>query len=209
MAFLKNFLFGKPGKFEQRSTLAPQQQQLFGQLTGALQGQKTGGAFGNLADYYQGLLSGTGPDFEAFAAPEQRQFREQTIPGLSEQFAGMGSGALSSSGFRNAAVGAGADLGERLGALRAQLRQQGAAGLQQMGQFGLSPQFQENLYRQGQPGLADYVGQGIGTGLGAFGGGGYGMAGNWLNNRFGRNRNQDPSMLYKSIDPRDVPTRSY
>jgi len=104
-----------------------------------------------------------------------RQFNEQTIPGLAEQFAGMGSGGLSSSGFRNAAVNAGTDLSERLGALRAQLRQQGAQGLMGIGQQGLG-QFNENIYQQGQPGLFDTLGQGLGSSLGGLG---FGIGQNW------------------------------
>lgn len=165
-----SFFTGTPGRFEQRSTLGPEQQGLYAQMQAALQGRGAGGAFGTSADYYRNLLSDDSADFNAFAAPEQRRFREEIIPGLSEQFAGMGSGGLSSSGFRNAAVNAGTDLSERLGAIRAQLRQQGAQGLNQMGQFGLG-NFNENIYRPGQPGLFDTIGQGIGSAIGQFGGG--------------------------------------
>lgn len=165
-----SFFTGTPGRFEQRSTLGPEQQDLYAQMQAALRGKGAGGAFGQSADYYRNLLSDDSADFNAFAAPEQRRFREETIPGLSEQFAGMGAGGLSSSGFRNAAVGAGTDLSERLGAIRAQLRQQGAQGLNQMGQFGLG-NFNENIYRPGQPGLFDTIGQGIGNAIGQFGGG--------------------------------------
>jgi hypothetical protein len=185
----QSWFAGTPGKYEQKSTLGPEQQGLYQQMQQALQGQGAGGAFGQAADYYRGLLSDDSADFQAFAAPEQRRFREETIPGLSEQFAGMGSGGLSSSGFRNAAVNAGTDLSERLGSIRAQLRQQGAQGLNQMGQFGLG-NFNENIYRQGQPGLVDTLGQGLGIAGAMYGGpGGAAMgnaAGNWLSSGFGR-----------------------
>ena len=156
-----SFFTGTPGRNEQLSTLSPQQQQLFQQLLQAISGPGAGGAFGQAGDYYRNLLSDNPEDFNAFAAPELRRFREQTIPGLAEQFAGMGSGALSSSGFRNAAVGAGTDLSERLGALRAQLRQQGASGLMGLGGQGFQPTV-ENVYRQGQPGLVDAIGPALG-----------------------------------------------
>lgn len=201
MPFFKEigkFFRGTPGKYEQRSTLRPEQQGLFDQMQSALQGKGAGGAFGQTADYYRGLMSDDSADFQAFAAPEQRRFNEETIPGLSEQFAGMGSGGLSSSGFRNAAVSAGTDLSERLGSIRAQLRQQGAQGLQQLGQFGLSPQFQENIYKQGQPGLLDYGAQAVGTAAGMYGGGaagGLAQGANWL-----RNRKQDTSKIYGGGD---------
>lgn len=198
MPFLKELgkLFkGKPGRYEQRSTLGPEQQGLYQQMQSALQGRGAGGAFGDVADYYRNLLSNENADFDAFAAPEMRRFREEIIPGLSEQFAGMGSGGLTSSGFRNAAVSAGTDLSERLGAIRAQLRQQGAQGLAGLGQFGLSPQFQENIYRPGQPGLIDTAGQALGNAASQFGPGAIGQGFNWLQNRFG-NKRQDTSQIY-------------
>lgn len=170
-----SWLFGRSGKYRQRSTLGPSQQPLFNQMQSALQGRGAGGAFGNIADYYRGLMSDDSADFQAFAAPEQRRFREETIPGLSEQFAGMGAGNLSSSGFRNAAVSAGTDLSERLGAIRAQLRQQGVQGLQNLAQFGLSPQFTANYYEPGTTGFMGYVGQGLGGALAGAAGGIPGM----------------------------------
>lgn len=161
---LSQFFTGTPESFEQKSTLSPEQQDLFKQLLAAIQGQGAGGAFGNSADYYRDLLSDNSQNFNAFAAPEQRRFNEQTIPGLAEQFAGYGAGSLSSSGFRNAAVNAGTDLSERLGAIRAQLRQQGAAGLAGLGQQGLG-QYTQNIHRPRQPGFLEHVGEGIGKAL--------------------------------------------
>lgn len=185
-----SFLFGRRGKYKQRSTLAPEQQGLFAQLQAALQGQGAGGAFGNVADYYRDLMSNDSQAFNAFAAPEQRRFKEDIIPGLSEQFAGMGAGGLSSSGFRNAGIQAGTDLSERLGAIRAQLRQQGAKGLSNLGQFGLSPQFNENYYEAGKPGLIDAAGPALGAAGAAFGGPAGAAAGqavgNWVSSRFGK-----------------------
>jgi hypothetical protein len=160
------FFSGTPERFEQVSRLRPTQEPLYQQLISSAQGPGAGGAFGTAADYYRGLLSNESPDINAFAAPELRRFNQQTIPGLAEQFAGMGSGALSSSGFRNAAVNAGADLSERLGAIRAQLRQQGAQGLQNLASQGLQ-QFSENIFRPPQEG---FLGQALGPALGAIGG---------------------------------------
>jgi hypothetical protein len=79
-----------------------------------------------------------------------------------------------------------------------------------MGQFGLSPQFQENIYQQGQPGLLDYGAQALGTAAGMYGGGaagGLAQGANWLRNKFGRGSQQDTSGLYKTLDPRDVQNR--
>ncbi len=136
----------KKEKFENKPTLRKDQEPLYRQLQAAGMGQGAGGAFGESADYYRNLLSNQPQDFESFAAPEMRRFNEQIIPGLSAQFAGLGSGALSSSAFRNAAIGAGTDLSERISAIRANLRQGAAQGLQNIGQFGLSP-FSGNVYR--------------------------------------------------------------
>lgn len=173
-----SFMSGTPGSFGQRSLLTRQQRGVHGQLTNAAMARGGGGAFGTAADYYRDLLSDNSSTANQMMAPEMRRFNEQIIPDLSEQFAGMGSGGLSSSGFRNAAVGAGTDLSERLGAIRANLRQQGAAGLAGIGQQALNP-VMENYYRQGQPGFGQMIAPAIGTAVGAyFGGPGGAMAGN-------------------------------
>lgn len=154
---VNNFLFGTPERTE--SSLMKEQMPLYQQLLASSQGQGAGGAFGNAADYYYGNLSNNPQDFQAFAAPEMRQFREQIVPDLAEQFAGMGSGGLSSSGFRNAAVNAGTDLSERLGAIRAQLRSQAAQGLTGLGQLGLQDR---KVIRPGTPGFLQSAAPGIG-----------------------------------------------
>lgn len=161
----RNALFGRGESFQQRSRLDKAQQPLYQQLLGASQGPGAEGAFGQSADYYRDLLSNDSQTNQMLGAPEMRQFNEQIIPGLAEQFAGMGSGGLSSSGFRNAAVGAGADLAERLGSIRAQLRSQGAAGLQGIGQAGLGD-FTNNIHRPATSGLLGGLAQGAGQGLG-------------------------------------------
>lgn len=176
-------LFGKKGKMGQRSLLGKEQQPLYQQLLAANQGRGAGGSFGTSADYYRDLLSNDSADLQAFQAPEMRNFNENIIPQLSEQFAGMGSGGLDSSSFRNAAVNAGTDLSERLGALRAQLRQQGAQGLQGIGQQGLQ-NFNENYQTADEPGLLGQIAGPL-TGGALFGGlgGGSGLMsgfGNWL-----------------------------
>lgn len=162
MSSLSNFFFGSPGKIQQQSTLGKEQQGLYNQLLKAGMGQGAGGAFGQSADYYRGLLSNDSADFNAFAAPELRRFRQETVPGLAEQFAGFGSGALSGSGFRNAALNASTDLSERLAAIRAGLRQQGAQGLMNIGQQGLGS-YNENIYMQPTTGFLGSIGQGLGA----------------------------------------------
>lgn len=186
-----SFWTGSQGKFNQQSLLDKSQQPLYNQLQQANLGPGAGGSFGEAGDYYRSLLQNDNDTFNSFQAPELRRFREQTIPDLSEQFAGMGSGGLSSSGFRNAAVNAGTDLSERLGAIRAQLRQQGAQGLQSLGQQGLQ-QFNENVYTQGQPGALQGLFSGLGQGLGMTGGaalgGGYSSGIGSLSSLFGKSQ---------------------
>lgn len=149
------------------STLNPQQQSAFSQLLAALQplGQSS-------ASYYQNLLSGSPEAFSAFEAPYKRQFEEETIPGLSERFAGLG--ALSSSGFQQALGQAGAGLSENLAALRGGLQNQaagqGMSGLQNL--LGMSTQSlvpkQLSFLKQLLTSLSGGVGQGIGMLPGLF-----------------------------------------
>lgn len=64
--------------------------------------------------------------FNSFEAPLQRQFQEETVPGLANRFAGMGSGgALGSTGFRNQLAREGSNLSTNIGALRGGMQQQG------------------------------------------------------------------------------------
>lgn len=189
MSFISDFLFGTPEKRENVSLLRKEQEPLYQQAVKAGLGRGAGGAFGEAADYYRNLLSDDSADYNAFAAPALRQFREDIVPGLSEQFAGMGAGGLSSSGFRNAQVAAGTDLAERLGALRANLRQQGAQGLQGIGQVGLQ-NFSQNMVTQ--PGSQGFLAPALGAvgtaALGPIGGAIGNMAGNWMQNSFGGNK---------------------
>lgn len=181
-------LSGTKSKMKQYPTLTKSQQGLHQQLINALSKPGAGGAFGQSADYYRDLLDPNSQTAQEMFAPEQRYFNEDVIPGLSEQFAGMGAGNLSSSGFRNAAVGAGTDLAERLGAIRAQLKQQGAQGLSNLGSQGLHP-IVENVYKQGQPGILEQAAPLLGgiAGTMAFGPAG-GAAGYQAGSMF-KNRN--------------------
>jgi len=158
-----DFLTGTPASDYQQTTLGPEQIPLYEQSVNAGMRPGAGGAFGTSADYYRDLLSNNPEDYQRFMAPEMRQFNEQIIPGLSEQFAGMGSGGLSSSGFRNAAVNAGTDLSERLGQIRANLRQQGAQGLFSIGQQGLN-QYLENIHQPASGGFLQSAAPGIAQG---------------------------------------------
>lgn len=95
--------------------------------------------------------------FQAFEAPLQRQFEEQTVPDLANRFASMGSGgALGSTGFRNQLAREGSNLSTNIAALRGGLQQQ---GVNQSLQYAQQP-FQNlmNLYSQalGQPVMNQY-----------------------------------------------------
>lgn len=172
----KEFFTGSPEKHKRVSTLLPEQQGLFEQLQDALQGQGAGGAFGEGADYLYSILNDNPELMDQFFAPETQRYQQETIPGLAEQFAGMGSGGLSSSGFRNASVRAGADLSERLAALRAGLKQQASQSLFGLGQQGLGNFSQDVVSRQGSPGFLGSVSPAIGSTAGSAIGGPIGGA---------------------------------
>lgn len=181
-----DFLTGTPEKRENVSTLREEQEPLYNQAINAGMGRGAGGAFGSAADYYYNNLSDNPADFDKFAAPALRQYNEDIVPGLSEQFAGMGAGGLSSSGFRNAQIQGATDLSERLGALRAQLRQNSAQGLQNIGQTGLQNYSQNMVTEQGSPGFLGTIAPVIGSIAGSyFGGPAGGAAGNAAGNAVG------------------------
>ena len=185
---MAGFWTGTPEKHERVSTLLPEQQKSYQQLQNASQGKGAGGAFGQSADYYRNLLSDDSADYNAFAAPQLRQYNQDIVPGLSEQFAGMGAGGLSSSGFRNAQVQGATDLSERLGAIRANLRQQGAQGLQGIGQSALGNFSQDVVTQPGSEGFISQIAPALGTAAGAFFGGPAGAAigggiGSWISGK--------------------------
>jgi hypothetical protein len=80
-----------------------------------------GSAYGGALDLLKQYLNPDSHMFQSLAAPHMRQFNEQTIPGIAEQFAGGGAmgGGLSSSGFAQSLGAAGGGLQERLAALQA------------------------------------------------------------------------------------------
>lgn len=193
MSAISRFFFGKPGEVEQVPRLNQQQQQLINQLIGGLGGQGgqggQGGALqaglGNLTDLLQG-----GPEaLEAFQAPAIRQFQEQIIPGIAEQFAGAD--ALDSSGFRQSLSQAGAGLAENLAAQRGGLQQNALSQLLSFLGISQQPQF-ENVFRPQEQGflqgLAPGIGKGIGAGLTGGVGGLIGGAGSLISSLIGGNK---------------------
>lgn len=106
-------------------------QQIIGQLQGGL-----GQANQQGQNYMQDLMNPNSQAVNQFTQPYMNQFEQQTIPGISERFAGMGAmgGGLASSGFGQALSSAGGNLQTNLAALKAGLGQQAASQL--MGQYG-------------------------------------------------------------------------
>lgn len=163
MAVLGPIMQGVMGQGGQMgSTFNPQQQNFMQQgLSGLNPGM---GNIQNNQNYQNGQdwLSSLFNDpefFKSFEAPLMRQFEEETIPGLANRFAGMGSGgSLGSTAFRNQLGREGSTLHEKIGALRGGLQQQGTNQalqyaqaptsnyLQQLQQF-LQPT--QNTYQQG------------------------------------------------------------
>jgi hypothetical protein len=205
----RKFLTGSPEKHENVSTLRPEQEQGFQNLQDAANGRGASGAFGEAADYYRNNLSDNPADFAAFAAPGLRQYNEEIVPGISEQFAGMGSGGLSSSGFRNAQIQGATDLSERLGALRANLRHSSAQGLQGIGQASLGNFSKDAITEQGSEGLLAAAAPAIGTAIGSFAGpagtAAGNAAGNWFKNSMGGNKVGQNSSPYGSGQPQASP----
>ena len=158
-----SFWAGNDEEHNRVPTLLPNQIPLQEQQVQAAQGPGAGGAFGDAADYWRNNLSDNPQDLEAFTKPEMRKYNEQIIPDLAEQFAGMGAGGLSSSGFQNASVAAGTDLQERLGALRANIRQNAASNLYNAGQGALGNYSQDVMTKQGTEGAGTSIAQGIGA----------------------------------------------
>jgi hypothetical protein len=109
---------------------------LLGGPIGGIVGGGLGQAGGNLLqDYFKQnspaeqaraqllqQLQGQAPyqrvNFDPIAQEEMRRFNRDVVPGIANQFAGLGG--LNSSGYRQALSGAGQDLQTRLAALRAQ-----------------------------------------------------------------------------------------
>ena len=124
------FWLGSPEETHQLPAISGPQEQYLNQIL-----QMLGGLGPDIQSYFSDLFSQSPEAFEKFAAPARRQFEEQIVPSIAEQFAG--SGALSSSGFAQALGGAGAGLTERLAMMREGLKGQGIQQMQGLGQLGL------------------------------------------------------------------------
>lgn len=161
MSFM-DFMFGRGPQMQNVNLLTPQQQQLQGQY-GAMAGQG-GDAYFN---YLMSILSNDPGAFEQFERPIMRQFEQQVVPGISERFAGMGSGgAMSSSGLNQSLGQAGQQLSENLAAMRQGLKMQAGQGVMSM----LNPAMQQSFQPQQQSGqmgwLPMFMAQAAGSYLG-------------------------------------------
>lgn len=196
-------LFGSQPKIQQLPNMAPYQQQSFQNAIENPIDQNP--LYKSGADYLQRILSNDPSAFQAFESPLMRQFQEQIVPMISQQFAGLGTGAgsLNSSGFQQSLAHEAGSLSDRLAAQRAQLQQgaaQQALGYAQqpysntLGFSQVSPfQYAET---PGSQGLIGGIAQGIGQGAGqAFGmgplAGLFGGIGNWFGG--GNPQSQRPS----------------
>jgi len=126
-SLIEKFWPGKNSKekYEQIPNMSGGQNDLLSQLMSGLGGGDTGGGpMGQGMDWLSKILGG---DTESFEKPMMRDFNENIIPGMKEQFSSAGAGSQGSSAFGQQMGAQGAGLMERLGAMRGGL-QQGAMG---------------------------------------------------------------------------------
>ena len=154
---------GTQGGYQQLGTQNNQQQQLFAQLLGGL-----GGAQGSGLEWLQRILSGEEGAFEDYEAPYKQQFEQETIPGIAERFAGMGTGgSQNSSGMQQTMGQAGRELTQNIASLRGGLQQNAMGMLQGMMGQAQQPTF-ENIYQQPTTGIVPGMAQGMGQGASSY-----------------------------------------
>lgn len=164
-----------PSGYDKIDALTPEQGSFLQQLMQMLGGMGMQGGQAGI-QHYLDILSNKPGAFEAFEAPMKRQFNEQVMPGIAEQFAGVGG--LSSSAFPQQMAQAGKGLSENLASMRAGLQGQAAqglmGGLQGLGGLGLGTKaFGFAPKQSGMFGnLFGGMGGGLGQGMGMMGGGG-------------------------------------
>ncbi len=122
---------GKEGEF--KSTYNPGQLSNIDDINNYIKSQMGGGNqdITQNQNYQQGSqwlndLFNDPEFFKSFEAPLQRQFEEETVPGLANRFASMGSGgSTGSTAFRNQLGREGSNLSTNIAALRGGMQQQG------------------------------------------------------------------------------------
>jgi hypothetical protein len=156
---------GTSGGYGQQTIQNPQQQQLMSQLLSGLGGAQESGM-----EWLQKMLSGDEGAFSDYEAPFMRQFEQETMPGIAERFAGMGSGgSQNSSAMQQTMAQAGGELSQNLASLRGGLQQNAMGLLQGMMGQGYQPTF-ENTYQQPTTGIIPGMIQGAGQGVSSYAG---------------------------------------
>ncbi len=178
-----SFFTGTPEQIQQYSRYDPTQQQIYQNVTQPGAQLEQNPLFQQGSQFLQSLMSG---DMSAFQAPLLQQFEQDIVPGISEQFAGLGMGA--SSGLNQTLARAAENLGGQLGQQRSQLmmslmpqalQYSQAPFQQQMDLLGLQPQGQ--YLSPGQEGIGQPLLRGAGALAGtAIGGPVAGVAGSYL-----------------------------
>lgn len=122
MPSFSEFLFGSRDKLKKQNRLTDEGfKSLQDFFTGG--GIESNPLFNQGNDFLMKLLSGDPEMMSEFQQPYLNEFNQQTIPGLAEQFAGLGG--TSSSGFNNSITQAASGLQSNLAALRGKMQQEG------------------------------------------------------------------------------------
>lgn len=179
------YLSGNKDKVKNINQLTPEQQQLLQNYAQQIMGmQAPGGAYDLAQQYNTKLLSGDPEAYERWAAPYRQEFEQETIPMLSERFAGigggLGGGVMGSSGFGQAIGGAGAKFQSNLAHLYENIRQQAADRIygqyNNLGQNVMGTRAFEPAYQPGSTGFGGQAGAAIMQGLGQY-------TGQWLGDK--------------------------
>ena len=163
---------GTEDQMKQFEQFSPEQQDFFKNIFSQLQGGQIGQGYQQGMSGLQDLLDPSSEAMSRFADPYMKQFQQQTVPGLAEQFAGAGAtgGALSSSGFGQALGGAGSQLQTQLAGMKSQLQRQAIGDIfgqyNKLSSMGMGAQPFGYTYQQGGPGvgqqaLSSYAGSGF------------------------------------------------
>ena len=164
---LRDYLFGTKEKAKKSPRFTPQGMEAYDQyFEGGGIGQDP--LFQKGTDFLQSLFDG---DMSAFQGPLMQQFEQDIIPGISEQFAGLQSGA--GSGLNQALARASENLGTQLGAQRAGLMTQmlpqalsyaQAPGQEQRQMLQIDPY--DRYIQESSPGIFGQFASGIMPGVG-------------------------------------------
>ena len=133
-----NFFTGRPAQIGSINKYSPEAQSALSQLTGS--------ASQGFNNPYAG--------FDPIAQRARSQFHGNTVPGIAERFASLGSNSLSSPALYSQLGAAGAGLEESLAALQSQYGMQNRGQLLQELLGGITPQY-EHLNQPREPGFAE------------------------------------------------------